>query len=947
MGDRPIAVYLSVVIMILCASTAIAKTYVIGVVLRNPEKYPLVKDTQIALDKAFLGELRGELGRELREKHKKLGLEPPAIKFKVRFDEYDEGEAFDRRVAEELAQDPSVVAVIGHMTSNSALAAGKIYDRENLVMITPTATNPAVTHSSKWVFSMIYDDDWQASMIAAYVARVLSRGSVLVVYEDSQYGTGLKTSFERQAGINRLTIVDTVAVAARSPEALIHSYLPRRLADFEKSGKTIEAVMLFVSAGKAVELVKQLRLGGIDADIPIVGPDALSTKQFLDELQVKARGEILKRKSVVLICGGGPYDRLGDRFAEQAKNHETKIVKRVSLTPDTDVSSDFVAAELAGLAKPAEPFDNVVVLADRKTTRQVEEQLIRSGIEAQSPAIDWDGIGFEAGKILVANPYFHELAPLRTHELTARLTKLISAREQEEAKGKGDKGLTASASAPVQQEIRREPTPSSLYAFDAARLIAEGIMEYQKDPEIRKLLQERKTQARDARQAIKSYLSKLDSVNKALHGMSGKLYFDANGGAMHRPVLFSWIKGTRFFPAFTQIMEVPGHGPSGVDEPQVDATRSEQEPGRIVINRVPMKKVSVVYAGIDFYRINDINLRRQRFDAEVFVWLKWQNPKIDLNEGRKDQAMFFWNGIYGIEDRTDLMIDKSSSDLGFGYVAFKVKGTYLKYFDLHRYPFDTQKLGIRLSLAGFGTDQVLLVVDEANLSNKRTFEIFPKEYSLIEKDGNPSHYSGTWRLDSSLGDPYRERISGREIEFSVYTTTLEIQRDPIPYILQLFLPLIILTAISLLVFWIPVKQFQVRITLVLTALLSTLVFHVSRADALPNVGYLTLADKYFVASYCFMTVNIGVTIAIEWLRLRTLTRAQTINSIFRYVLTVVNAFTFFVLASPVIVKHLGLYSALFFAALLWLLYEILNKSPEIRAGIKRFVFRKVVNKAEA
>ena len=741
MRDRPIAICLSVVIMILCASTAMATTYAIGVVLRSPEKYPLVKDTQIALEEMFLAELQGELGRELREKYKRLGLEPPDIKFEVRFDEHDEGEAFDRRVAEELAQDPSVVAVIGHMTSSSALAAGKVYDRANLVMITPTATNPAVTSGSKWVFSMIYDDDWQASMIAAYVARVLNRGSVLVVYEDSTYGTGLKTGFERQAEINRLTIVDTIAVAARSAEPLTHSYLPSRLADLEKSGKTIEAVMLFVSAGKAVELVKQLRLGGIDAGIPIVGPDALSTKQVLDELQQKARGEILRRTSVVLICGGGPYDRLGDRLAEHAKSHETKIVKRVSLIPDINVLSDFLATELAGLAEPAKPFDNVVVLADRKTTRRVKEQLGRFGIEAQSPAIDWDGVGFEPGKILVANPYFHELAPLRTHELTARLTKLISAREHEVAKRERDNESAAPSPPSVQQEIRREPTPSSLYAFDAARLIAEGIMEYQKDPEIRKLLQERKTQARDLRHAIKTYLSKLDSVNKALHGMSGKLYFDANGGAIHRPVLFSWIKGTRFYPAFTQIMEVPGHGPTGVDEPRDDVAKRDQEPGRIVIRGVPMKKVSVVYAGMDFYRINDINLRRQRFDAEVFVWFKWQSPTIDLNEGRKDQAMFFWNGIYGIEDRTDLMIDKSNGDLGFGYVAFKVKGTYLKYFDLHRYPFDTQKLGIRLSLAGFGTDQVLLVVDAANLSNKRTFEIFPKEYSLIEKDGNPAHYS--------------------------------------------------------------------------------------------------------------------------------------------------------------------------------------------------------------
>ena len=945
MEKGPIALYLSFMIIILLASTATGKTYVIGVALRNPEKHPLVKDTQIALEQLFREELQGDLGRELREKYKKQGLEPPSIEFKVRFDKDDEGEAFDRRVAEEFSQDPRVVAVIGHTTSGLALAAGKIYDREKLVMITPTATNPAVTRNSKWVFSMIYDDDWQASMIAAYVADVLKRQSVLVVYEDNTYGTGLKNSFEKQAGMNGLTVVDTVALDAGDPDPSARDYLFGRLADLEKEGKTIGAVMLFVSTGKGAGLVKQLRLGGVDKGIPIVGPDALSSKRFIDELQ-RAGDKSLRRKSVVLICEQGVYDRLGDKFAEQAKNYETKIVKRILLSPDREVPSDFVAANLQGPAKPAGPFDNVVVLGDIGTTREVKEQLKRAAIEARSPTITWNELGFEAGNILVANPYFHELAPLRTHEFAARLIKTISSREQADSRSRKGIAPTAAKPSSSRPEHRREPTHSSLYAFDAARLITEGIMEYEKSPETRKSLHTGKTRAKDVRYAIRDYLSKLNSINKALHGMSGRLYFDATGGAMHRPVLFSWIKGARFVPAFTQIMEVPGHKPSRAGEPDDDIAKTSQEPGWSVIGGVPMKRVSLVYAGIDFYRINDIDLKRQRFDAEVFVWFKWRDPNIHLDEGRKDRAMFFWNGIYGIEDRTDLMFDKSTSDLDFEYVAFKVKGTYLKYFDLHRYPFDTQSLNIRLSLAGFGTDQVLLVVDEANLSHKRTFRIFPREYSLIDKEENPSHYSGTWRLDSSLGDPYRERISGREIEFSVYQTTLEIQRDPVPYLLQLFLPLIILTAISLLVFWIPVKQFQVRITLVLTALLSTLVFQVSRADALPNVGYLTLADKYFVASYCFMTVNITVTIAIEWLRLRTLVHAQTVNSVFRYVLTVLNVFIFLLLASPVIVAQLGLYSALVFVAVIWLLFEILNKNPDIRAGIKKFVFRKALHKAE-
>ena len=51
------------------------------------------------------------------------------------------------RVARGLADDPAVVAVVGHLTSGTSLAAGRVYGggRRPVAMISPSASSPDLT----------------------------------------------------------------------------------------------------------------------------------------------------------------------------------------------------------------------------------------------------------------------------------------------------------------------------------------------------------------------------------------------------------------------------------------------------------------------------------------------------------------------------------------------------------------------------------------------------------------------------------------------------------------------------------------------------------------------------------------------------------------------------------------------------------------------------------
>ena len=80
----------------------------------------------------------------------------------------DEGEL----VAQRLANDPNVVAVIGHLQSYVSVPASAIYDLSGILMIAPTATDPELTaHGYSRVFRATFTDAEVGRQMAEYAAR--------------------------------------------------------------------------------------------------------------------------------------------------------------------------------------------------------------------------------------------------------------------------------------------------------------------------------------------------------------------------------------------------------------------------------------------------------------------------------------------------------------------------------------------------------------------------------------------------------------------------------------------------------------------------------------------------------------------------------------------------------------------------------------------------------
>jgi branched-chain amino acid transport system substrate-binding protein len=192
---------------------------------------------------------------------------------RLRLARYDDGESIDqgRLVAQEIANDPAVVAVIGHLQSYITVQAANIYDQGGLVLVAPTATAPELTERGyERVFRATFTDKSVGRQLADFVAaRELKK--VAIYYIRNAYGRNVANAFEAHAARVGLS------VAARS------SYDPSEQANERTFQATlrewetidIDAIVLAGEVPSAAILVAEARSMGIK--VPIVGSDAMSS----------------------------------------------------------------------------------------------------------------------------------------------------------------------------------------------------------------------------------------------------------------------------------------------------------------------------------------------------------------------------------------------------------------------------------------------------------------------------------------------------------------------------------------------------------------------------------------------------------------------------------------------------------------------------------------------
>lgn len=86
--------------------------------------------------------------------------------------------------------------MIGPVCSGAAIAAAPIYDNEGVVVVTPSATSPALTEGKNYhyIFRTIGRDDQQGPSAAKFIIEKAKPNKVAVLHDKQSYGQGIASS---------------------------------------------------------------------------------------------------------------------------------------------------------------------------------------------------------------------------------------------------------------------------------------------------------------------------------------------------------------------------------------------------------------------------------------------------------------------------------------------------------------------------------------------------------------------------------------------------------------------------------------------------------------------------------------------------------------------------------------------------------------------------------
>ena len=211
-------------------------------------------------------------GAELKEKeiNEAGGINGRMLKVLFRDDAGKDAEA--SLVAEGIANDREILAVVGHFNSACTLAGQPIYDAAGIVELSPGSTNVTVCEGSKWTFRNLYRDDFQGKFIAQYIDNVLTDlETVAVFFDNDDYGRGLRNAFVNEVEKTGLTLV-----ASESYERDTTNFKAQLTSIKAKKPDAIFISGLYTEAGL---IVKQGREAGVTSQF--FGADGIDNAVFL------------------------------------------------------------------------------------------------------------------------------------------------------------------------------------------------------------------------------------------------------------------------------------------------------------------------------------------------------------------------------------------------------------------------------------------------------------------------------------------------------------------------------------------------------------------------------------------------------------------------------------------------------------------------------------------
>jgi hypothetical protein len=262
-----------------------------------------------------------------------------------------------------------------------------------------------------------------------------------------------------------------------------------------------------------------------------------------------------------------------------------------------------------------------------------------------------------------------------------------------------------------------------------------------------------------------------------------------------------------------------------------------------------------VSVGMHVIEMRQVDARTQSFYGDFYVWLRFDATGLDEERIKQISHIEPVNGKFDSQD----VIDDKQVGLEH-YICYRVTGTFFFVPDLKMYPFDTQLLPLTIENASLEADEMVFVDDKVSYARGGTPEV---RWGLSPTLSIPDYQlKQVERLvfnadyPTNFGDPSKNKAG---TAYSRYTLRVSFEREYWSYAFKILIPLLIILAMAYLVFFLPPAQLDTAASVAMTALLSCMAYNVAVSQNMPEIGYLVLSDKFFIATYVLLLLTLAQT----------------------------------------------------------------------------------------
>jgi len=261
-----------------------------------------------------------------------------------------------------------------------------------------------------------------------------------------------------------------------------------------------------------------------------------------------------------------------------------------------------------------------------------------------------------------------------------------------------------------------------------------------------------------------------------------------------------------------------------------------------------------VVVGVYINDIQDINLASNSFNVDFYLWLRWKNPDIDpsltiepMNSNAEQNSTSSSTGGVAAKLLYDAPLDMPD---GSKYMALRYQGVFSKEYNLETYPFDVQNLLLIFEDQRAATDKIEYVPDTTPVTIKDDVTIPGYEV------GRPALSVIPYQYPTNFGD-----ISiPPDVKYSRIIVTIPMERDVLPYLVKIMLPIFIVVLITSLIYIIPARLEEARAGIGVTAMLTIVALQWTTDSSLPSVEYLTMLDLIYILAMLYILIAMGYTV---------------------------------------------------------------------------------------